>query len=1127
MQLKKKQLVLSASDLANHLGCQHLTQLSRKVAHNELTQPFRHDPLLETLIERGIQHERDFLEHLKLQGKSVFEVNRDEENGAERTLQAMREGYDVIVQAKLENDRWQGYADLLFKVDVPSKLGAWSYEVADTKLSQTTKAGTILQLSLYSEIIGSMQGETPERMTVVKPGEPFEVEHFRVDDFLAYYRLVKKHLEASVVTASESYPSPVPHCEICNWWVECNEVRRGDDHLCFIAGIRRDQINELQNQQLHTLEIFADSETPLKESPRSGSVAAYERVHRQAQIQQIGRTNESLEVEMLELEEKRGLLRLPEPDSGDVFFDIEGARHAPGGGLEYMLGFITCDQAESPVYGEYWALNRVQEKASFDKFIDFLMERWEQFPGMHIYHYAHYEPTAMKQLAMKHATREAEVDRLLRARRFIDLYAVVHQSLIASVESYSIKCLEPFYGYERLAVLEDARHSLQRFDRALETGRGEEVLDGDRRVVRDYNKDDCISTLELRNWLETLREEQIAKGQDIERPELLNGDASEAAEERNDEVSRVFDLLVSGLPEEERSPDEQARWLLAYLLDYFRREDKCLWWEFFRMHELQPDELLTERTGLAGLVFQEELPKGPRVRVPTHRYRFPPQEGHFGRGDNLVEVNGEAIGEVADFDLRTGIIDIKKRGDSADVHPSDIFVFKRVRPKPLPESLLLFGSLVAECSSSDSIQNARYAMLARQKPRLKTLQLPLAGDIADVAVKIAADLDNSVLPIQGPPGAGKTFIGSLMIAELAKRGKRVGVTAVSHKVITNILSAVVSRSGDAVTCAQKTGAGSDDHPPSIEVLKNNEAAVSALNGGRVVGGTAWLWANEQMEQKLDYLFIDEAGQMSLAIALAAGRAAKNIILLGDPQQLEQPQKGDHPEGAEVAALNHLLDGRPTIADDRGLFLPQTWRLNPAICRFTSEQFYEGRLSSQDGRECQVIRGGSVFPESGLAFYPVPHEGNQNQSLEEVDAVRSVFDILLDGSHSWVDADDIEAELTLDDILVVAPYNAQVAQLQNELPARARIGTVDKFQGQEAAVVIYSTTSSSAEDAPRGMTFLFSPNRLNVATSRAKCLAILVGSPELFQPDCTTPDQMRLANAFCRFLELATTVSPRS
>lgn len=293
---------------------------------------------------------------------------------------------------------------------------------------------------------------------------------------------------------------------------------------------------------------------------------------------------------------------------------------------------------------------------------------------------------------------------------------------------------------------------------------------------------------------------------------------------------------------------------------------------------------------------------------------------------------------------------------------------------------------------------------------------------------------------------------------------------------------------------------------------------------RIGGGTAWLWARPEAAGGLRVLFVDEAAQMSLANVLAISHAADVLVLLGDPQQLDQPTQGSHPEGTDVSALTHVLGGELTIPQGRGLFLEQTWRLHPSICEFTSDAFYEGRLQARDGLDIQEVRSpdGRVNG-TGLRFVPVEHSGNQSSSLEEAHEVRHLVEDLLSAGARWVDNDGVERAVTLNDILVIAPYNAQVFELQAILPAGARIGTVDKFQGQQAAIVIYSMATSSYADAPRGMEFLYSLNRLNVATSRAKCLCVLVASPALLEPECRTPRQMQLANAFCRYQELASII----
>jgi uncharacterized protein len=416
-------------------------------------------------------------------------------------------------------------------------------------------------------------------------------------------------------------------------------------------------------------------------------------------------------------------------------------------------------------------------------------------------------------------------------------------------------------------------------------------------------------------------------------------------------------------------------------------------------------------------------------------------------------------------------------------------------------------------------------LLMRRPPRAgQTTDATLIGaneDALQAGRGIVTRLDRTVLAMQGPPGAGKTYTAARMIVEALRAGKRVGITATSHKVIAHLLGRVcdvAAEEGVVVRGIQKANEGEACAHASITRTSNPAAVRPALDNGEanVAAGTAWLWSREDMVGAVDLLFVDEAGQFSLANALAVAPAASSLVLVGDPQQLQQPLKGVHPPGVEVSALDHLLGDASTIAPDRGLFLPLTWRLHPELCAFTSSLFYDGRLTSRDGLERQTIRGVEPVIGSGLRLVAVDHEGNQSESPEEVDVVRRLF---VDASNAtWIDAGGVERPLRVADILVISPYNVQVAALRAKLPPGARVGTVDKFQGQEAPVVIYSMTTSSPEDAPRGMEFLYSLNRLNVATSRAKCLAIVVASPRLFAPECRTPAKMRLANAFCALEE---------
>ena len=474
-------------------------------------------------------------------------------------------------------------------------------------------------------------------------------------------------------------------------------------------------------------------------------------------------------------------------------------------------------------------------------------------------------------------------------------------------------------------------------------------------------------------------------------------------------------------------------------------------------------------------------------------------------------------------------IDAKKRGAQADVHPSAVFAHLVVNSDVLADTLIRIAEDIIQHGMTG---RARYGaardLLFGAPPRLRNgaSLKPNEGETAvEFATRIGPELDDTVLAIQGPPGSGKTYTGAQMICELVRRGLRVGITAVSHKVIRNLLDAAgkaAAERGLSMNRCHKVTEKSGE-PTDVEELTGNEEVLSRLRDGRmqVAGGTAWLWARPDSQNAVDVLLVDEAGQISLANALAVSGAAKSIVLLGDPQQLEQPQQGSHPEGTDVSALEHILRGHKTIPPDRGIFLPETWRMAPSICSFTSELFYEGRLRSRRGLERQELRGASLFDGAGLWLIHVEHEGNQSSSPEEVETIERVMQAILRPGSEWLDPQGVAHPLRPSDVLLVAPYNAQVSLLGERLaPLGVRVGTVDKFQGQETPVVIYSMATSTPEDAPRGMEFLYSLNRLNVATSRARCACIIVASQRLFEPECKSPRQMQLANALCRYAELA-------
>jgi predicted RecB family nuclease len=1125
---------LSATDLSNHLACHHLTSLDLSVARGQRNPPEWAAPDRAVIQELGLRHEAAYVRHLQDAGLAVEDLRgiKDEQEAIRQTLACMERGVEVIAQGSLSTERWFGRPDILRKSSNRSRFGEWSYEAYDCKLSRETKAATILQLAVYSTLLEENQGAQPEHMYVVPANKGFEAEAYRIAEYTAYYRYVRARLEdlSANEEKEQTYPEPCMHCEVCRWFGECNAIWRRDDHLSLVAGITRSQRNQFNLWQIKTMADLSSVPVPLERKPLHGSKEACERAINQARVQVQGRQEQRPVRELLRVEDGIGFCRLPEPSPGDMFLDLEGDPFVGDVGRQYLFGFLSANNEGQWLYEKKWGLTADDEKQAFEWVVDEIMRRWEAFREMHVYHFGAYEPSELKRLMGRYATKEEEIDRMLRAGLFVDLHTLLKQSLRASVEQYGLKQLESLYGFQRITPLGEARASMRYIERWLELEWGGNLPENVRTTIEGYNEDDCRSTLSMRDWLEAERK-SLANEKAIPRPPICEGAPSEALEERQQAVAALAYQLTSDVPNDFtlRTNEQHARWLLAQLLDWHRREDKAVCWRYFKLAEMDDEDLLDERPALAGLEF---VRRALRARgLPIDTYSFPSQDTEV-RAGNKVCHRKLNVGEVQAINLAERLVEIKKTKACLDVHPQSIFVDERgPNPKVLAESLFRIGEWVRD-NAIDSAGRFRAArdFLRGLPPRLLgngTISARIGENSGATACRVVSSLDNSTYAIQGPPGAGKTHTAAMIVCKLVSEGKKVGVTAFSHKAIGNLLDKIQELADENqmdVWCIQKVKEQEEEEKQDrhIETTTKNEVPLVRLQGSqvRVAAGTVWLWARPEYFESVDVLVIDEAGQMSLANVVAAAQATKNLVLIGDPQQLDQPLQGCHPPGAEKSALEHLLGDHKTIPETMGLLIPETRRLHPNICAFTSEIFYEGKLNSHQVTRNRVLEGHPFLSGAGLWFLPVAHQSNRNASPEEVAMVAQVVGSLLRPEVRWFRGLGSSRQLTLEDILIVAPYNAQVSDLLARLPEGARVGTVDKFQGQDAPVVIYSLTTSSPEDAPRGMEFLYSLNRLNVATSRGMSTVVVVGSPRLFEPECRTPRQIQLANALCRFAEMA-------
>jgi uncharacterized protein len=1110
---------LTATDLAAFAECPHTATLARDVRLGALGRPPRRDGFDELLVLRGQRHEDACLTDLA--SKARVASIPPGPGALDATLAAMRAGADVLYQAELASGRLFGRPDFLVRAPLPSALGDWSYEVLDAKLAGRAKPRALLQVAFYSLLLAELQGVLPRAAHLVL-GDGRR-ESFPTGRLAAYVRRVLARFDAANAAPVATYPEPVDHCDVCDWLPRCDARRRADDHLTFVAGITRRQRRALVDADAPTMRALASLRVGRPSPVPSIGLGALTRLREQARLQVEGRERQAMLYELLpRSDDRRGLELLPAPSPGDVFLDLEGDAYVLPGGLEYLFGL--AEAAPESAYTAHWALDRAGERDAFERTIGRIVERRARHPDMHVYHYGHYEPTALKRLAGRHARCVDELDALLRGRVFVDLYAVVRHALRASVESYSIKRLEPLYGFTRSVALRDANACLAAFELWFEVRASEALDEALRREIEGYNRDDCLSTVRLRDWLEERRRElESTLGAPLERPPLVASEPSEALAEELGRARVVRDALLAGVPEEprDRRDDEHARWLLAHLLEWHRREDKSSHWEYYRLCALSDEELEDERAPLGGLSYVGVVGSEKSSRI--HRYRYPPQDHALDRALEIHDPRTQArAGTLVAIDDAACTIDVKRGVGWSGPHPTALVPRDIVTTSELRESLLRYGAEVAQPGGASRAYVAASALLHRSPPP-GALAFHAPRDVTERAVASVLAMDGAVLPIQGPPGTGKTVLAARMIAALLHAGRRVGITAHSHRVITNLLDEACRvaeardvrlagvQKGKPGECSLHPFVGAGDVDDVVRALASGEANLAA--------GTAWLWARSALIGSVDVLFVDEAGQMALANALAAAPAAPNLVLLGDPQQLDQPSKGLHPPGMPASALAHVLGGEATLPAGRGLFLEETWRMHADVCGFVSEQFYDGRLRPRPELARLRLDAPPPLDGTGLRFVPVPHHGNRSESIEEVEAVRRLVDLLLRSGAQWTDASGERRPLAPEDVLVVAPYNAHVARLAEAL-GPVRVGTVDKFQGQQAPVVVYSMATSSPEDAPHGAEFLYSANRFNVAVSRARCAAFLVASPHLLDLPCKTARHVELVNAFCRYVELA-------
>ena len=1145
--------VISPRDLVAELECSHRLHLEWSAITGLIDAPPREEsPELELLSEIGIAHEAKIAARLKVAG-SFLNIGKPQfdnqwlESAHAKTLKAIKDGIETIHQATFFTEDFLGFADFLILVKdqqgnaIKDSEGRFVYDAVDAKSARSAKRAAVLQVSAYAAIMREIGLATPQSVHLWLGGD--KEWSAPVLDLIDLAELFMSRVRERI-TQFSSAPSPLwapprESCTRCRWIKQCEVGREVDEDLSLIQGIRSNTRSMLVASGIKTVSQMAEATDEQRpRNPKEVSKETFARLREQADIQVRGK---GLDIPLAELKDAEALGLMPAPSEGDIWFDMEGDPFANSGdGLEYMFGYLWLENSKYE-FNTFDARDSEGERIAFSQFIEYVKARKAKFPDMHIYHYAAYEVSAMLRLAQRHGIHEFDVDQMVREGLFVDLYSIVRRAFKFSTESLSIKKIEPVYwDGNREKEVANAVGSVIEFEKALGL-----LANGDEagflkilKEIKDYNKDDVDSTRQLDHWI---REQAVQAGVDISamRPvaEARFDDASELVRDEPIALQLLRDVPIK---REDRSDEQQGFALLSAAISFHHREARPAWWAIFDRALKDADELEAFNDVVlpthvdAGMWTIEGRQKNHRRQITLHTegidlrhildYEHIPQVLYEFAPEGFKVIQGSTRGfadaSIVQIDETSVTLEEseKKGSGTWEMVPLALLPGAPIRTTSIEKIIRddLGAAVVAKRDAGIPAfsPSAWSDVLLRRPPRQLNGALSKEGDSVNDITNSLIESDNSYIAVQGPPGTGKTYVGAHVIANLVKQGWKIGVVAQSHSVVEHLMDSVAKLDSN-IPMAKK--GQSEKSRPAYHVDDIAVWAFGMANSGYVVGGTTWTFSRPDVRLLgLDLIVIDEAGQFSLANSLAVISAAKRALLLGDPQQLPQVSQGSHPEPVNESVLSHLLGKAKTMPDHLGYFLDTTFRLHPKLAVPVSRLQYEDRLHSDPRCERRFLE--SVEP--GLHIVEVNHSGNTVSSTEEGDELIARIPLLIGKAWTPVDSKGYPASsrpLVESDILIVTGYNAQVRYLKGRLReagySNIKVGTFDKFQGQEAPVVFVSMATSSSEDLPRGIEFLLSPNRLNVAISRAQWACFVIRSPQLSLMEPVSPDGMVMLGKF--------------
>ena len=1120
MKISEQKILYSPSDLNNFISCKY--HIRNDLVAKELNLKKREITAdIELWRKYGDEHEAKYLKILQENNKPNITIDpkQSDKERFEATKDAIKKGFKLIYKAFFIDHDFRGECDFLIRVERKSNLGEYSYEVYDTKITKNLKSKHVLQITGYSYLISKEQGLMPLKMHLIDGAN--KIHNYKVSEFIDYFLYSKENFEKFLPIAKKTnlYPEKCSSCPMCPWLDECEKKWVNENYINQVCGIISSQVQKLKKENIKTISNLAEA-NPIEIKSKINLVTKIKLVN-QAKLQEHKRLTNEIKTVLLTPEINRGFYKMPEPNEGDLFYDIEGFPQSESRPFEYLHGVYFFNKGKKEF--KKFVINNydiLEEKRIFIELINFFKDHFDKYPDAYLYHYNNYEKRALKDLSISYSSVFPEgqyfIDSLLRQEKFIDLYLVVSQCIQTTEKDLSLKTIEIFYRKQRSSAVKSADESIKLFDHWCSTNEShlmEEII--------NYNKEDCISTHDLRQFLLTKRPKELPWFSQTHEEKDQNKDKKDFEINEN--------LLIEKLESKRNQENKEFINNLIDLVGFHRREAKPSNWAYYDRKEKSPEELEDDPECIGNCTLIKEIDSGDSLKNKDlkrkFKYKFNTQNFKIKEGDYALDIftdhNFGKIQTISEIDDDENYIEIVTQDNG------EMPVNLNLGPAPSPSTVVIAEALNRFIKSYLDENIIRYKCADDfLRKKLPDINFSKAGqsiidyekNIIEESIKVIKNLNSSYMLIQGPPGSGKTYTSAKIILSLLKEGKKIGVTSNSHKAINNLLEKIEkdAQIEEFVFDGIKVASNKED-----KFLGKNIKSISSLKklseNYNLYAGTAWLFSKDLFDQKLDYLFIDEAGQVSLANTFAIATSAKNLVLIGDQMQLSQPIKGIHVGNSGKSSLDFLLGEQDTIPAEQGIFLNQTRRLNSKICAYISSSFYDSRLKPHPITKTRnVDLKLKNIGNEGIFYLPMIHENCMQKSDEEVEIVKNFFEEIK-GKDSIDEGK--KKIITADDIMIVAPFNMQVNNFKRKFKTEnLRVGTIDKFQGQESKVVFISMTSSDPENLPRHKEFFFSRNRLNVAISRGQCVAVILFNPNLLLANCNKINEMRLVNNFCKLLQ---------